>query len=189
MTAPAEEVPRVPLCGNPLNETVSWIENFKTLVATSAITSGIATISPVVSIGIGLVLLSRGKVEKDADANELVGTLKTILMKLVLPRGSTNWRHMDYAKVPAYDYTNVSLHTQTYPLDDRGSVSVDGCPKIFKGDLNDLTMGYVFSVGKILQVTLRAPLPPHAVCICVRLRVCVGVSVAYACACALTPPT
>jgi len=89
-------------------------------------------------------------VEPDDDANELVGTVGTILRKLIKPTGSTNWRQMGYTTCPSYDYT------KNYPWDDRGSVDVSGCPKIFDGELNDLTMGYVFSAGKILRVILRA---------------------------------
>ena len=154
MIAPVDS--SYPLRGTPLDDQVSPVSKFGTLLATNAI----ATVSPLASVFIGLVLLSRGKVEPDDDANELVGTVGTILRKLIKPTGSTNWRQMGYTTCPSYDYT------KNYPWDDRGSVDVSGCPKIFDGELNDLTMGYVFSAGKILRVILRAS-PPHMhMCVC-----------------------
>mmetsp|Transcript_6606 Transcript_6606/g.16408 ORF Transcript_6606/g.16408 Transcript_6606/m.16408 type:complete len:672 (-) Transcript_6606:361-2376(-) len=143
MIAPADPYPQR---GTPLDDQVSTIDAFGTLLATRAI----AAVSPLASIFVGAVLLSRGKVEKDDDANQLVGTLRTIVRKLIKPTGSTNWQYMNYTTVPDYDYT------KNYPWDGRGTVSVSGCPKIFDGELNDLTMAYVFSAGKILRAILRA---------------------------------
>ena len=139
-----------PLRGTPLDDQVSPLSKFGTLLATNAI----ATVSPLASVFIGYVLLSRGKVEPDDDAQELAGTVGTILRKLIKPTGATNWRQMGYTTCKSYNYT------KNYHWDDRGSVDVSGCPKIFDGELNDLTMGYVFSAGKILRVLLRAS-PPH----------------------------
>jgi len=143
MIAPADPYPQR---GTPLDDQVSTIDALGTLLATRAI----AAVSPLASIFVGAVLLSRGKVEQDDGTNQLVGTLTTIVRKLIKPTGSTNWQYMNYTTVPDYDYTKV------YAWDDRGNVSVSGCPKIFDGELNDLTMAYVFSAGKILRVILRA---------------------------------
>ena len=133
-----------PLRGTPLDDQVSPLSKFGTLLATNAI----ATVSPLAAVFIGYVLISRGKVEPDDDAQELAGTVGTILRKLIKPTGDTNWRQMGYTTCKSYNYT------KNYHWDDRGSVDVSGCPKIFDGELNDLTMGYVFSAGKILRVQL-----------------------------------
>ena len=165
MIAPADPYPQR---GTPLDDQVSTIDALGTLLATRAI----AAVSPLASIFVGAVLLSRGKVEQDDGTNQLVGTLTTIVRKLIKPTGSTNWQYMNYTTVPDYDYTKV------YAWDDRGNVSVSGCPKIFDGELNDLTMAYVFSAGKIFRVILRASLPHTSIFTCASDIMC-----AFECSC------
>lgn len=131
--------------GTPIGDQVTAIDATKSFLASSALR---AVVGPLVSSTIALALFSRGKVEKDKDAGPIVGTIETVIRKLVKPTGSNNWKEMGYATYPPYDYSKIypSMNKPSTPVD------VSGAMMMFDGKLDDLTIGYVFTAGKIVRL-------------------------------------